>query len=124
MTDIHDRVAERMAMAIMGDAEAYRIMAKNRVRVVSGGEEPTIEHYRLALEKCIEEKAADWRAACEATAAASKAVGDLKDEIARLRLTEAEREAVATASRIAGAVGESDVKAALRTLLARLGGER
>jgi hypothetical protein len=37
-------------------------------------------------------------------------------------LTDAEREAVATASRIAGAVGEDDVKATLRALLARLGG--
>jgi hypothetical protein len=91
MTDIHDRVAERMAMALMGDADAYRIMAKNRVRVVSGVEEPTIEHYRLALEQCIADKAADWRAACESAAAASKAVGDLKADAAHLRLTDAER---------------------------------
>ena len=38
----------------------------------------------------------------------------------RLRLTDAEREAVATAARIAGAVGEGDIKATLRGLLERM----
>lgn len=52
----------------------------------------------------------------------------LAAEVRRLRnvlaaddpwLTDAEREAVATASRIAGAVGEADIKATLRGLLER-----
>lgn len=38
----------------------------------------------------------------------------------RCRLTDAEREAVETAARIAGAVGESDVKSALRGFLKRI----
>ena len=46
-------------------------------------------------------------------------IKELEAEIARLRLTDAEREAVATASRIAGAVGEDDIKATLRGLLER-----
>ena len=45
---------------------------------------------------------------------------DCRDEIERLRLTDAERAAVATAARIAGAVGEDDIKATLRGLLERI----
>jgi len=81
-----------MVMAFMGDADAYRIMAQRRVREISGNEEPAMEHYKLALLQCLQEKADDWRAACESAAAASKAVGELRAEVDRLRMTEAERE--------------------------------
>lgn len=53
---------------------------------------PTIDDYRTALQRCVAEKAADWRAACESAEIASA-------EIARLRLTDAEREAVEWASK-------------------------
>ena len=55
---------------------------------------------------------------CDCTETEKRQWSEMQD----LRLTEEEREAVATASRIAGAVGESDVRATLRALLARLGG--
>ena len=44
----------------------------------------------------------------------------LEFDIARLRLTADEKNAIATAARIAGAVGESDIKATLKALLKRL----
>ena len=127
MSDIHDRVAERIAMAIMGDGDGHRILAKRRVRVVSGGEEPTIEHYRLALEQCIAEKAADWRAACQSASAASSAIGELKAELASLRLTDAEREALRTVRDIYASHDDDDscakIAAAIDGILARLGGD-
>ena len=52
-------------------------------------------------------------------AAAACLIVQLCDEVARLRMTDAEREAIGTAARIAGAVGESDVKATLRAFLER-----
>lgn len=91
MSDIYERVAERMAMAITTDDYAYAIMARKRVRGVAGDETPTIDHYHAALTQCIADKAGDWRAACESAAAASKEIGLLKAEITRLRLTDAER---------------------------------
>ena len=47
-------------------------------------------------------------------------VQELSAELVQLALTDAEREAIATAARIAGAVGESDIKATLKALLDRL----
>jgi hypothetical protein len=44
---------------------------------------------------------------------------ELADANKRLRLTDEDKEAIAVAARIAGAVGESDIKASLRDLLAR-----
>jgi hypothetical protein len=44
---------------------------------------------------------------------------ELADENKRLRLTDEDKKAIDVAARIAGAVGESDIKASLRALLAR-----
>ena len=56
---------------------------------------PTADDYRLALEKCVAEKAAGWSAACKAAELASK-------EINRLRLTDEEREAIESVATLAG----------------------
>ena len=74
--------------------EAYAIIARQRVRAVSSGEMPTVDDYRHALIQCVVDKAHDWRVACESAEAASKEIGQLKAEIAQLRLTDAEREDV------------------------------
>ena len=97
MSDIYERTAERMAMAITADYDAYAIMAKKRVRAVQASDMPTIDDYRTALIRCVADKASDWKAACESAEAASKQSGQLQSEIARLRLTDAEREAVRVA---------------------------
>jgi hypothetical protein len=46
-----------------------------------------IARLRLAVAECVAEKAADWKAACESAELASK-------EIGRLRLIDAERQAI------------------------------
>ena len=74
--------------------EAYAIIARQRVRAVSSGEMPTVDDYRHALIQCVVDKAHDWRVACESAEAASKEIGQLKAEIAQLRLTDDERAAV------------------------------
>ena len=55
---------------------------------------PTVDDYRHALIQCVVDKAHDWRVACESAEAASKEIGQLKAEIAQLRLTDDERAAV------------------------------
>lgn len=72
--------------------EAYAIIARQRVRSVSNSEMPTVDDYRHALIQCVVDKAHDWRVACESAEAASKEIGQLKAEIASLRLTDAELE--------------------------------
>ena len=57
--------------------EGYGIIARKRVRAITGSREPTIEDYHTALVQCLKDKAA---------------------EIERLRLTDAEREAVERAA--------------------------
>jgi hypothetical protein len=47
----------------------------------------TIDEYRTALQKCVADKAADWKAACDSAEAASK-------EITRLKLTRYERHCI------------------------------
>jgi hypothetical protein len=66
------------AAGIMSWEQADQIMQDQRAE---------IERLRLAAAECVAEKAADWKAACESAEAASK-------EIGRLRLTDAEREAI------------------------------
>lgn len=48
---------------------------------------PTIDEYRTALQKCVADKAADWKAACDSAELASK-------EISRLKLTRYERHCI------------------------------
>lgn len=121
MSDIYERTAERMAMAITTDYDAYAIMAKKRVRAVQASDMPTIDDYRTALIRCVADKASDWKAACESAEAASKQIGQLQSEIARLRLTDAERAAVSRAAdRAAESITDIDA-ATLRGLLERLG---
>jgi hypothetical protein len=57
--------------------------------VDEGSEE--ITHLRAEVERLMAWMAFDWKAACESAAAASKAVGDLRDEVERLRMRDAER---------------------------------
>ena len=38
---------------------------------------PTIDEYRTALQKCVADKAADWKAACDSAEAACKVEGEL-----------------------------------------------
>lgn len=84
--------------------------------IVSGS--PTIDEYRTALQKCVADKAADWKAACESAELASK-------EINRLRLTDAEREAVEWFAQFGGEHDADAAAATLRGLLERTkGGER
>jgi hypothetical protein len=112
-----------MVLQMSNVDEAYAIIARQRVKSVSSSDMPTVDDYRKALIQCVVDKAHDWRAACESAEAASKEVEHLKAEIARLRITDAEREAVE------GAVGfcecttsplpTSQQIATLRSLLAR-----
>ena len=112
--------------------EAYAIIARQRVRSVSSGEMPTVDDYRHALIQCVVDKAHDWRVACESAEAASKEIGQLKAEIAQLRLTDDERAAVIWAAAIEpepnGRWTAKEEKAwnhrsaTLRGLLERLGG--
>jgi hypothetical protein len=79
----------------------------------------TIDEYRTALQKCVADKAADWKAACDSAEAASK-------EINRLRLTDEEREAIkagiANCEDITyGGPNDEEAAAVLRRLLERLG---
>lgn len=83
-----------MIFRSVGDEAAFAIMAKQRAQAASGRKVPTINDYNSALRTCIAEKASDWQAACKSAEEASKEIGRLKAEIARLRLTDAEREAV------------------------------
>lgn len=53
--------------------------------IVSGS--PTIDEYQTALQKCVADKASDWKAACDSAEAASK-------EINRLKLTRYERHCI------------------------------
>jgi hypothetical protein len=83
---------------------------------VSGS--PTIDEYRTALQKCVADKASDWKAACDSAEAASK-------EINRLRLTEEEREAIkagisACEDIVYGGATDQEAADTMRRLLDRL----
>ena len=84
--------------------------------IVSGS--PTIDEYRTALQKCVADKASDWKAACDSAEAASK-------EINRLRLTEEEREAIkagisACEDIVYGGATDQEAADTMRRLLDRL----
>ena len=93
-------IIDRLLAAVKADAPIQRAL------VVSAAVE--IERLRFVISRIAEQDAT--LSVCEGNVTVTLDA----------TLTDAEREAVATASRIAGAVGEDDIKAALRGLLERL----